>query len=98
MLRVICFGNVRDRGSIPDIVAAARQMYADDPDVLRGEIAPSLQLWTERAPHPDYSWICDFADEEAWNRHQKSEAHDRFIAIVRPHLASATITQYKVDD
>jgi hypothetical protein len=98
MLRVICFGNVHDRAAIPDIIAAARRMYAEDPDIIRGEIAASMHLWTDRAPHPDYSWVCDFADEEAWHRAQKSEAHDRFIEIVRPHLSSAMITQYEIND
>lgn len=72
-------------------------MYAEDPEVIRGEIAPSMRLWSDRAPHPDYSWVCDFVDEAAWHRSLVGAAHARFAKVVHPQVASVMITQYEVE-
>ncbi|HEY4331907.1 MAG TPA: hypothetical protein VGM78_05040 [Ilumatobacteraceae bacterium] len=98
MLRLICLVQLEPNGDRDALVAAARQMVADEPRIIRGEVMPGLGLMKEFVDHADYSLVMDFASQQDWSDYIAGSPHMKFDAFARPFLKHVVVTQYELPD
>ncbi|MBI5089947.1 MAG: Dabb family protein [Actinobacteria bacterium] len=98
MFRLICLVRVHDNADVDALVAGARQMVADEPKILRGEVMPGLGKMKEYVDHASYSLLMDFASEEDWTAYIAGEPHRTFHELAIPFVKHIVVTQYELPD
>lgn len=98
MFRVISLVETREDADVEAIVDAARQMVADEPLVLRGEVMVGLGKMRDVVTHATYSLILDYANEDDWRAYIDGVPHTTFHEYAIPFVTDITVTQYELPD
>ena len=98
MFKTISMVKLKGDASAEDLVAAARKIFATDPDIVSVEVGLGLKLLDHPlVPQASYSIIMSFKDEAAWRHFREGVPHEEFQKLSIDKAEVVMSTQYSVD-
>lgn len=94
MFRTISLVHLTDDADAPDLVAAARRIYAGDPNISRVTVALGRRLLEPQWPQASYSIEMEFETEQHWRDFRQGKAHGEMQQAAAGRVESMLATQY----
>jgi hypothetical protein len=97
MFRHIALVTLKPGTDVAAVVARARTVIEQDPNLLFGEVRESIGLVRAKLPEASYAVVVTFPDQDAYDRYVGGAAHRAFASAVRSQIDSLVVAQYEIE-